>query len=383
MRKTLLSVLVIFILTSLSQIQAQSDEYSEEKPITFKASYTGDVVNSYPGGIKRGSGYLGMINLGISLDTRNAGLWTGGEFFLNAANTHGSRPSGDLIGDYQGISNIEAGNLTFLHELWYKQTLGNFSLLAGLQDLATGFASSDYGALFLNGSFGVHSTIAHNVPAPVFPLTALGLQLQWRFSDAFTAKTAIFDGLPDDFEHNPHNISWKLNSDDGYLSVSEFNYTSDFFNGLQGTWKFGAYFHNHMESADEAGGAVYRDDYGFYFVADQLLIDDPDGKKLAFFTQAGVSPYDRNENNFYLGAGINYSGLMDGRMDDILGIAVAHAGFHNSSRNNETTIEVSYRRQLNAYLFIQPDIQYVINPAGTGESLNNALAGILRVGVGF
>ena len=50
---------------------------------------------------------------------------------------------------------------------------------------------------------------------------------------------------------------------------------------------------------------------------------------------------------------------------------------------SETAIEMVYDFQLNKYMHIKPDLQYVINPAGTDKKLSNALVGMLRFQVEF
>ena len=148
---------------------------SNQPSLRFGAFYTGDLVSNVSGGIQRGTTYLGLANIVAGFDTEKANWWKGGELFVNIGNTHGGEPSKNLVGDIQGVSNIEAGNLTFMYELWFKQRFGNFEIGLGLQDLNVDFASSENGALFTNSSFGIHSSIADNVTSPIFPLTALGL----------------------------------------------------------------------------------------------------------------------------------------------------------------------------------------------------------------
>lgn len=358
--------------------------YQNASPFTFEASYIGDLAGNLRGGLKRGSKYLGMANLRISFDTETGGLWKGGTVFINAANTHGGMPSQDLTGDFQGISNIESGNQSYLHEAWYRHSLGRLTVIAGLQDLCSEFAVSENGSLFLNGSFGVHSTISSNVPSPVFPLTALGAQVQYRFSDELEAKIAAYDGQPDDFEKNPYNVSWRLNSREGIFSISEVSFSTNAARDLRGTYRLGAYYHNHLleQNETESGNEEYIDNYGMYIVADQELTNSSSGRGLGIFAQIGASPAQRNENSFYLGTGLNIKGLLTERNTDILGIAAAHAGFHGN-RRSETTIEVSYKTLLTENIFIQPDVQYIINPAGTGTRLRNTLAGIIRFGIDF
>ena len=115
-------------------LSAQDSTKTKEEAFTFEASYIGDNINNLSGGIKRGSSYLGMANLRVLFDTQNAGLWKGGSFYLNAANTHGATPSADMLGDVQVVSNIDAGDHTYVQELGFKQTIGRVELIAGLQD---------------------------------------------------------------------------------------------------------------------------------------------------------------------------------------------------------------------------------------------------------
>jgi porin len=84
--KVLYICLLIF---SAGKISAQNDTISGKSPISFEAAYTGDIVSNFSGGIKKGTSYLGLANFKISIDTKAAHLWEGGQLFINAANTHG------------------------------------------------------------------------------------------------------------------------------------------------------------------------------------------------------------------------------------------------------------------------------------------------------
>lgn len=384
MKKILqLFVLLCFICLFTGNIAAQNDSLKKQSPFSLGLSYIGNSVTNISGGIRQGTVYLGMANLRVSFNTTLAGFWKGGEFFMNAANTHGGMPSSALIGDFQGVSNIEAGDLTYLHELWFKQSIGAVRVIAGLQDMNTEFAVSEGSGIFLNGSFGVHSTIAHNVPVPIFPLTALGVQLQWDILENLSTKMAVFDGLPDDFASNPYNLEWNLKPDDGFLTLGEVSYHQSRANGRDGTYKLGCYYHNHVCRADQKGSECAAPDYGIYFLADQILFKRSSGSQMSFFTQVGVSPKQINDNYLYFGAGLNCTGPFKNRMEDVVGLAVAHACFSQTIRGNETTLELTYLLKVNGHFFVQPDFQYIINPSGTDKQLASALVGTLRAGINF
>ena len=287
------------------------------------ATYKGDFVSNFRGGIATGATYLGLADLFLQFDAEKAGLWKGGKFLVHGANSHGGEPSANLIGDFQVASNIEAGNHTFLYELWFKQCFRNVTATIGLQDLNAEFASSEVGSLFLNSSFGVHSVISDNILAPIFPLTSPGLTFCYDVSKSVSLKTAVYKGCPIDFDDNPYNTKWSLDYLQGLLWVSEGQYSWEANQKMSNVLKAGFFLHQHCpesEVVNSETGNTLTHDYGFYLVGDHQL--NTSGRHgLCVFYQLGISP--RNDNFGYLGAGCTYSGLLSKKSTDVLGLAIA------------------------------------------------------------
>lgn len=383
--KTLLYISTCFAFIFSLNISAQ-DQPEKKSPLTFEATYTGDVVRNFSGGIKKGSSYLGLANFKLSFDTEIAHLWKGGQLFINAANAHGGDPSAVLIGDFHTVSNIEADEITYIHELWYKQTINQFEIIAGLQDLNTEFVSSEYGSMFINSTFGTPSTIADNVPSPIFPFTTMGISLKWDISENNTWKIALFDGLPTELERNPYNLKWNFYKDEGVFAVTEYQYKSLFQNKLSGSYRVGVYYHSQLIETDPENIKIklFDSNYGIYLIADQMIYQKPGATGgLGIFAQVAISPKAINTHYRYLGLGLSYQGLISKREEDKLGVAVTNAGFYDDSKKDETIIEISYKAQLTDNFYIQPDFQYVINPEGTEQNLENAMVGFIRFGFNF
>jgi porin len=349
----------------------------------LNATYKGDFVTNFNGGIATGSTYLGLADLFLHFDAEKAGLWKGGEFLVHGANSHGGEPSASLIGDFQVASNIEAGNHTFLYELWFKQRFANITATIGLQDLNAEFANSNVAAMFLNSSFGVHSVISDNILAPIFPLTSSGITFCWDASEKISLKTAIYRGCPIDFDENPYNTKWDLNYLQGLLWVTEgqYSWTGKYENN--NVLKTGVFFHQHCPESDvinsETGDKLTHD-YGFYLVGDHLVHSNGN-RGLSIFYQVGVSL--RNDNFGYLGAGCAYTGVFSKKGNDILGFAVANGMLTKERGMDETTFELSYKVQLTPQIYLQPDLQYVVHPGGTDVQLKNATVGLVRLGLEF
>lgn len=356
---------------AISTAAAQTDSISKQKAFSFGASYIGDAVANIDGGIQTGTAYLGMANLSVGFDTEKAKWWKGGEFAANFGNTHGDEPSANLIGDLQVASNIEAGNLTYLFELWYKQALGKFEVTVGLQDLNANFVATDNGGLFINSSFGVHSVMSDNISLPIFPITALGANVRWTASEDFNWQVAIFDGTPN--SRNAFNTNWILGKEDGYLLVTEMQVSKSLVKGQKGTYKLGGYYHNHQYSTDGP-----HDNGGIYIIADQDI-----SNQVSLFTQIGISPNSINDHSHFYSFGLNYKEFCKKRPDDVIGLAIAYAGIDKSTIGGEKAIELTYKLSVNDNIFIQPDFQYIINPAGTGVELANAAVGFIRFGLEF
>lgn len=375
----------LFMLLLLSALNGFSEipDSIRSSAWQLNATYKGDFVANFHGGIATGTTYLGLADLFLHFDTEKAGLWKGGEFLIHGANSHGGEPTANLIGDFQFVSNIEAGNHTFLYELWFKQTFSHVTVTAGLQDMNAEFASSDVASLFLNSSFGVHSVISDNIAAPIFPLTSPGITFCWQTYPKLCLKTAVYKGNPIDFDANPYNIKWNLNYLKGLLWVTEAQYKWVGNQKKNNVLKTGFFLHEHSPENDvvnsETGNKLTHD-YGFYLVGDhQLYSYSTHG--LSIFYQLGVSP--RNDNFGYLGAGCTYTGLFSKKGSDVLGLAVADGMLTKERGRDETAFELTYKVHVSDQIYLQPEMQYVLHPGGTDFQLKNATVGLVRLGLEF
>ncbi len=360
---------------------------------SFETSYISDFAYNLSGGIKTGGTYLGMANMRAVFDTDIAGLWKGGQLFVNAANIHSRQSFTEFVGDIQVASNIDAGNHTYIQELWYKHVIKDLEITAGLQDMNAEFASSEYGGLYLNSSFGILPIISGNVCAPIFPLTSLGLTVKWNISDDISWLTALYDGCPTPFENNPFNLNWRFSKQDGIIAVSEVQYSTSF-NNKPGIFKAGVISsNNNLFNGPQLNDSSSRDIFGIYFMADQQLWQNGN-RSFGVFSQIGYSPTDVTDLGVYFGGGFNLTGAFTKKGTDNLGISVGcvnptfkivdNAEQTPTLRDNcETAIELTYNFSVSKHFFIQPDLQYIIKPSGTGGTLNNAFVGILRLGITF
>ena len=385
---------IIFCFSLIFSVKGQTDK----NPIELGATYAADVYNNFSGGLKTKSGYLGIIDLNLLFNTETAKLWKGGNFYIHLENTHGDTPTNRHVGDIQVFSNMENGNHTYLYELWYSQVIDNTTIILGKQDLNANFLTSDYAGEYINSSFGIMPVASLNVPAAIFPRTALAVTAITNVNESLQVQAAIFDGDPGNFETDMYSLNNSISKEEGYLGIGEIHIHTTIMN-KPGTYKIGGFYHN-AEFTNFKTSDTVQGNYGIYFIADQMVYakNEDQSQGMGILFQIGYSPENISLNDLYITAGINYYGLIPGRKEDVLGLGMAHCSFSNSflkhvaspiAVKSETVIELNYKLVINEQIEIQPDLQYINNPAGFIEDagsvnkINDAFVGLIRFSLLF
>ncbi len=380
--------------------------------------YDGAAFANLGGGLRSGSTYSSNLNLQLSVDAAALLGWPDTIAYVDLLWLQGGLPS-SFIGDAQGVSSISAPNVVKVYEAWVqKNFLGNHvSVLGGLYDLNTEFYRLQSAGLFLNSSFGIGPEFSQSgVEGPsIFPDTSVGMRIAFKPAEGVVVRTAVLDGVPVDRPDGSRGI---FESGDGALIVGEVAFldrpqvstrpaSGRLRIGRQamlgeydskvaiGGWYYTATFNDLSETQSNGQPVQHRGSGGFYALADGLLYRNPDqsDRKLTAFVQAGFGDYRVDRFGAYLGTGLTAMGAFEGRPADELGIGLAYArnGSHYMSAqrmqglpvtNAEKTVELTYLIQVNSWLALQPDLQYVITP-NTTTAIPNAWALQLRIQMSF
>ena len=162
-----------------------------------------------------------------------------------------------------------------------------------------------------------------------------------------------------------------------------------------GGWYYTAAFDDLSETQADGQPVRHRGSSGFYALLDRLLYKNSEHpeQRLTGFLQAGFGDNRVNRFGSYLGGGLTVTGFFEARTADEIGFGLAYArnGSHYARAqtaqgapvdNAEKSIELTYLLQLNSWLALQPDVQYIINP-NTTPALANAMAVQLRFEIMF
>jgi len=380
------------------------------------ASYSAEVWGNTAGGMQWGSVYTGLLQFGANVDLEKRVGWKGASLNTTWLWLSGRDVSADYVGNFLTVSNIAGFNTLRMFDLWFQQNLfdDKVSIRLGQLNADGEFVISDYGALFLNGTFGWPASIYTNVPGggPGYPMGTLGARVAWNPVEWFTFQTAVFQGDVFDQNVNRHGFRWRLDGEVGYLWLNEaqvrWNHQENA-SGLPGQLKGGFWYDTaDFDSVDPESATTYQGNYGFYAIVDQMLYREPmapvvtakdgkstaDGKStqspvpalssqgLGWFGRVAVSPQDRNFVGFYFDTGLTYQGLVPTRDSDTVGLAFAYAQLTQGVAQNafdsgergvgaEMVLEATYQAQITNWLVLQPDLQFIIQPGGSG-SLDNA-----------
>lgn len=304
-------------------------------------------------------------------------------FLWNDDTTFSDRYSGDS----QVVSNIDTTEALRLYEFWYEHRFSDsMNLRVGLYDLNSEFDAIDTAGLFINSSHGIgpdYSQTGENGPS-IFPSTSFAARLHWDINEHSLIRYGLFDGVPGD-PNDPSATAVRFNGRDGFLHALEFNHT--FSDGTRlgvGGFSYSKDFES-INRTDTMGNPL-RDDgnSGIYAFADTTVYKTVNGGSMNAFIRYGVANEELNPLQSYFGLGAVATGLLDSRPLDQLGLAVAMARSGDDFRaaagaeSRETIIELTYSARINDWLRIQPDLQYIINPAAD-PALKNALV----IGVRF
>jgi porin len=350
--------------------------------------------------------------------------------FASGYQIWGPGPTHDYVGALQFISSIEATPSTKLYDLWFEQALfgGKASFRFGQGGVDDEFMAAPYDTLYLNSSFTLPPLIGLNLPAggPEYPLAAPFARLLLNPTSEISLMSAVFTedpappGTGDPQQRDLHGTAFRLN--DHTLSITELSYSPSFLGDLAGVYKLGMWyasgpFTDQRRAIDGRSLAnpasngiplIHTGDYAFYAIANQMLWHKPktEGQGIGVFLQVMHGPEDRNINDLFIEAGVNWKGPLPGRSHDEAGLALTYAGIGAAARQfsrdvvsfsgvgtpyaqGEPIIEATYRARLTPWFKVQPDLQYVIN-TGAGiptpqapTPLKNAIVLGLRITVDF
>jgi porin len=359
--------------------------------ITPTMSYTAQLMGNTDGGRASGITYAGTYQGVWSWNLEKLLRIPGLSFNIEAAWSTGRSLSADAIGNVfvvQSAYTSPSGgtNNVTLGEVYLQQQLLDGSLVIAVGRLAPGstFATLPVLDTYLNnGINGILGSLPINDPvlATYPPGVEWGAQVVYIPLPRVQILAGLFDTNAEAASGGRGGLDFAFQQgNNGVLSIVQLNYLHNqerTDTGLPGLYSLGG-FYDSNDTTSLATGGGQKGNYGIYAMFQQMVYRDGGPGSLRGMTvwaETGVAPKQSvNVMPFFVGGGLSYQGLIQGRGKDVLSVGAIRGAFSRylAHTTAETILEASYRIAVTGGVSVTPDLQYVIRPSGTG-ALGNAL----------
>lgn len=404
--------------------------YLDESGVDISATYGNNIAGNVTGGKSRGFTYADNFGFGVELDMNKLVGWQGATLTVSGLNRDGTSLSQDYIGNQFTVQQIYGGSAVMFYALALDQRLFDDKVSIKIGRFATGddFASSPIYWLYMNnGIDGNPQALPVNTQFSAYPWAVWAARLKVQPTPEWNGMLGVYQVSNRVFDRAYHGLDWSIRPNDGVLVISQIGWTPELFKkpvpknttndgktvvkkdgksfkepvsetemkGLPGHYWFGAYW-SPWEFSQFGTTEKATNSYGFYWHLDQMVYQEAPGSDqgLTVWSAFVLSPQQNIAKlPFQVNAGLAYQGLIPTRDTDWTTFGIVYGKFsRNYARtvdaldqgypSYELVLEWGYKVQITKFAFVQPDVQWVINPGGTGD-IPNALVLGAQMGVTF
>lgn len=404
---------LLFSLIFITPLFAESSSWLESDRLTgdwngartqqeaagFKtfAYYSGIFANNVNGGISEDSSYSGDLFIGMEFDLEKVLGWDKTKFVLSGIDRHGRSIDKAVGGQYSVMQNV-GGQNAFLYNVTLEKLFldDTFSVKLGRMTATDDFVGSPY------YSYSVNNAVNGQIRAALFdgvmssyPFPVWGGRVKYQPSEEFYLMLGVFQTATDMFDRDGQGVDFQFESGDGVSIFTQVGWNpkfderpAHFFVGMNNSLAYDMPKFNSTGTRDEFTRFYGHADY-------QVYSEGPGNEEgLVLIATLGYTPFQDAaiipvQSTF----GANYLGLFPGREKDRTLFFATYGNFSNdyadeqaaagnATSNYELVLEMGHRFQVTPSTYIQPDLQYIVNPSGTGN-IDNALVLGVQFGASF
>jgi porin len=371
--------------------------------LTVDAYYVNNFAGNVSGGFDQGSEYADNAYLGLLFDLEKIWGWDGATFLVSGINRSGDSITANYVGSQYDSMQVVGGQTIFLYQVLFEQKWADdrASLKIGRFSASDDFnTSSLYGYYMSNAFDGNLRAVLFNTQFSAYPFATWGARVRFDPTPESNLQFGIFQAQDDVFDRDLHGLDFGVESGDGVWMITQLGWTPTFGGdektGLPGHYWFGAYYspwegYTQFRTGDKVG-----DSYGFYVHGDQMVYREAAGSDQGLVLWSAVT-HDPNEDiaivPFQVNVGAVYRGLIPGRDRDATILGFAYGKFSDDYADvveargdgrpkHEIVLEAAYRYELTKFAYVQPGVQYIVRPGGTGQ-IGDAFVLGLQMGIKF
>jgi porin len=398
----------------------------DDSGVEISASYTNNIAGNPVGGNSQSFAYADNFSFGIQFDLEKLIKWHGLTLTVSGLDRNGSNLSARNIGNQFTVQQVYGTQTAVFYGLVLEQRLLEDKIGIKLGRISTGddFASSPLYWLYMNnGIDGNPQSLPVNTAFSTYPGSVWGGRLRVDPSPDWVAMGGIYQDTHLNL-YRDQGLNWSMNNSDGVLMIGQVGWTPEFckrpvaaskpsdgksvasgktlaegktvrpvskesdMQGLPGNYWFGAYY-SPWQYAQFGSTETASNSYGFYWHADQMVWQEAAGSDqgLTLWSAFVLSPQQNiSKLPFQVNSGIVYKGLVPMRDNDITMLGFVYGNFSDDyaetisatgagTPSYEIALEAGYRFQITKFAYVQPNLQWIINPAGTGNIPNALVLG--------
>lgn len=309
---------------------------------------------------------------------------------IEAATLHLAKTGENVIGDWQGFSNIDADNmLAAIAVLGFMHQWNSGHLFIGVRNVNEDFFTSPITALFTNSSCGIFPTVAASYPIANYPFSGLTLYFDitkkgWTFRNSLYNGTGYNGWTAHD---NPFLIKPKT---DGIFNMSQIEYAH-----RCGEYYAGIAVHTRQQPfvTESKTGSTMTETNGTSVNGTSMDENTPNGtspeetssarttfawwlygeQKLWTSGEKSIScMVQYSENSSHKNACYRYAEIGGAYRDtkNECGVSGQYARFQ---QGDEYSLELTWKRQLTKAIAVQPSFQFIHNDDGNFTALSARL----------
>lgn len=365
------------------------------KGITSTATYTSASLGNPVGGEQKAFAYADCWAWDFNFDLQKMYGLCGWQFYFNVGLRGGSNLA-RTIGNQFPPAQLYGNETFWLDNLYLQKTLLCERLRFRIGRLQAGdyFLQNPLFYQYVSNAFcGNPIAVFFNGVFSAYPNAQWGVYSDYKVTDHVLAKVAVFNTNPDTNQPKYHGVDFRFKNRDGAQIITEWSYLLNqgpCDQGLPGNYKVGYFVYT--RKFPQFNSSCRVNNYGYYFMLDQMVYRQG-CRWVRPFAALLFAPTSRNLFPFFFTSGIVAKGVVRCRPCDISAFGVAYGTYskdlrkrqrhnHVATQNYEMVIELNHQIKVNKWLFIQPDMQYIIKPKGY-DSIKNALVLGAQVGITF
>lgn len=354
------------------------------------AYFNAIVASNSSGGLNRKTNYAGDAFAGVSLDLDKLFGWQDTTLVISGINRHGSDIT-PAVGSQYSVMQLVGGQTTFLYNVTLEKLFADGKLAAkvGRMTATDDFVGSPFYSYSLNNAVnGQIRAVLFDGVMTSYPFAVWGGRVKAQLSADSSLQVGVFQLTDDMWDPSKHGLDLTFSRSDGVSWFTQYDWTPElagrparFFVGMNNAF---------FNLDDFTGGGTSHSLNRFYAHGDyQFYREAPDRDQgLTLFAtfaytaddQVAIMPLQTT-------LGAHYKGLWASRPDDRTVFFLTYGGFSHDysdqrvaagggSVDHEMVFELGHRVQLNRYAYIQPDVQYIKRPGGTGNIDDGVVIGV-------